>query len=71
MEHPWLHFYDPATPHTLTYPDVMLDQFLDEAARNDPERTAITFVLKYALGGLAGALYNGRFRRPRAWQIER
>jgi long-chain acyl-CoA synthetase len=51
MEHPWLHFYDPVTPHTLTYPDVTLDQSLDEAARNDPERTAITFVLKYALGG--------------------
>ena len=38
MEHPWLHFYDPATPHTLTYLDVTLDHFLDEAARNDPDR---------------------------------
>jgi len=33
MEHPWLHFYDPATPHTLPYPGVMVDHFLDEAAQ--------------------------------------
>jgi long-chain acyl-CoA synthetase len=51
MEHAWLPFYDTATPHTLTYPDVTIDHFLDEAARDAPTRTAITFVLKYALGG--------------------
>src|SRR6476620_4596500 len=65
MEHPWLHFYDPATPHTLTYPDVTLDHFLDEAARNHPDRTAITFVLKYALGGrlrIGGRLTYRRLR---------
>ncbi|HEU5099532.1 MAG TPA: long-chain fatty acid--CoA ligase [Roseiflexaceae bacterium] len=51
MEHPWLQFYDPATPHTLAYPDVTIDQVLDQVARGNPDRTAITFVLKYALGG--------------------
>jgi long-chain acyl-CoA synthetase len=51
MEHPWLRFYDPATPRTLAYPDVTLDYFLDVAARDYPDHMAITFVLKYALGG--------------------
>jgi len=51
MEHPWLRHYDPDTPHTLSYPDVTLDRFLDDAARDCPTRPAITFVLKYLLGG--------------------
>ena len=50
MQHPWLHSYDSATPHTLAYPEVTLDQLLDCAARDYPDHTAITFVLKYALG---------------------
>ena len=51
MEHPWLRHYDPDTPYTLTYPDVTLDRFLDDAARDCPNRPAISFVLKYLLGG--------------------
>jgi long-chain acyl-CoA synthetase len=51
MEQPWFRFYDPRTPRTLSYPDVMLDHLLDNAAREFPNRTAITFVLKYLLGG--------------------
>lgn len=65
MEHPWLHFYDPGTPHTLTYPEVTLDHFLDAAARDHPDRTATTFVLKYALGGrlrIGGQLTYRRLR---------
>ena len=65
MEHPWLRFYDPATPYTLTYPDVTLDQLLDDAARDYPDRTAITFALKYALGGrllIGGKLSYRRLR---------
>ena len=65
MEHPWLRFYDPATPYTLTYPDVTLDQLLDDAARDYPDRTAITFALKYALGGrllIGGKLPYRRLR---------
>ena len=50
MEHEWLRYYDAETPHTLSYPAVALDRFLDDAARNYPDRTAITFVLQYALG---------------------
>jgi long-chain acyl-CoA synthetase len=50
MEPLWLRFYDPRTPHTLSYPDTTLDHLLVEAARDFPDRTAITFVLKYVLG---------------------
>jgi long-chain acyl-CoA synthetase len=50
MKPPWLGFYDPRTPHTLNYPTAMLDHFLDDAALEFPDRTAITFVLKYVLG---------------------
>jgi long-chain acyl-CoA synthetase len=50
MEHPWLRFYDPNTPHSLTYPPVTLDQLLDDTMRDCPDRPAITFVLKYVLG---------------------
>ena len=51
MEPVWLRFYDPRTPRTLEYPDVTLDHFLDTAMREFPDRTAITFVLKYLLDG--------------------
>jgi long-chain acyl-CoA synthetase len=47
----WLRFYDPRTPQTLSYPDIMLDQFLRDAVQEFPNRTAITFVLRYLLGG--------------------
>jgi long-chain acyl-CoA synthetase len=50
MEHAWLRHYDPNTPYTLSYPDVTLDRLLDDAADSYPDRTAIRFVLKYALG---------------------
>ncbi len=40
---PWLKFYDPGVPHTLTYPDVPLHVFLDEAARTHPDSTATIF----------------------------
>ncbi|HEX9372896.1 MAG TPA: AMP-binding protein, partial [Roseiflexaceae bacterium] len=51
MEHPWLDYYDPGTPPRLDYPDVTLDRLLDDAARDYPDRTAITFVLKYLFEG--------------------
>jgi long-chain acyl-CoA synthetase len=60
MEHPWLKFYDHRTPHRLAYPEALLDHFLDDAARDFPTHTAITFVLRYALGGRLriGATYS-------------
>ncbi len=40
---PWLKFYDAGVPHALTYPDVPLHAFLDEAARTHPDSTATVF----------------------------
>lgn len=51
MPHPWLRFYDARTPATLTYPDAPLDHFFDQAAADFPNHTALTFVLRYLLGG--------------------
>jgi long-chain acyl-CoA synthetase len=40
---PWLRYYDPAVPTTLTYPDQPLTWLLDEAARRFGSRDAIIF----------------------------
>jgi long-chain acyl-CoA synthetase len=42
-ERPWLQFYDPGVPHALTYPEVPLHRFLDDAARDHPNATATIF----------------------------
>ena len=63
MNHPWLRFYDPKTPHTLSYPDTTLDVFLDQAAREHPKHTAIAFVLRYMLGGRATIGGQTSYRR--------
>ncbi|GIV98210.1 MAG: long-chain-fatty-acid--CoA ligase [Herpetosiphonaceae bacterium] len=49
----WYRFYDQRTPRTLTYPEITIDYFLDEAAGSDPDKRAVTFILKYLLGGRA------------------
>jgi long-chain acyl-CoA synthetase len=51
MTHEWQRFYDPNTPYTLTYPAVTLDGLLDDASRRYPNRTALSYVLRYAFGG--------------------
>jgi long-chain acyl-CoA synthetase len=51
MTQEWQRYYDPGTPHTLSYPDVTLDRLLDDAAHSYPDRRAISFVLRYAFGG--------------------
>ena len=40
---PWLKFYDQGVPHTLTYPDVTLQTFLDRSASEHPDVTATIF----------------------------
>jgi long-chain acyl-CoA synthetase len=40
---PWLKYYDPGVPHTLTYPDITLQTFLDRTAAEHPEVTATIF----------------------------
>jgi long-chain acyl-CoA synthetase len=46
---PWLHFYSPGTPHSLTYRRGTLIDLLHDSARNYPDKTATHFVLRYML----------------------
>jgi len=43
VEKLWLKHYDPGVPHTIEYPQVTLQQLLEESARRFPDRTAIIF----------------------------
>lgn len=43
MNRPWLKFYDPHVPSTLSYPEISLPQLLAEGARKNPERIAVYF----------------------------
>jgi long-chain acyl-CoA synthetase len=55
----WFNHYEPHVPHTLSYPDMPLQQFLEDAARRYPDRPATKLVLRYLLGGrvtIGGAL---------------
>ncbi|HEX6291984.1 MAG TPA: long-chain fatty acid--CoA ligase [Herpetosiphonaceae bacterium] len=47
----WFAHYEPEVPHTLTYPDIPLQRFLEDTARRYPNNTATKMVLKYLLGG--------------------
>lgn len=40
---PWLKFYSQGMPKHLDYPEVPLYQFLDDSAKNFPNRTALVF----------------------------
>src|SRR5437870_6207442 len=40
---PWTRHYDEGVPATLTYPDITLDEFLDDAAESYPNATATIF----------------------------
>lgn len=43
MEKPWLQFYDPGVPATLTYPTHPLHEYLTYSARQFPENPALIF----------------------------
>ncbi len=47
----WLAHYEPNVPHTLSYPDIPLQRFLEDSARRYPDKIATKMVLKYLLGG--------------------
>ncbi len=47
MEKPWLAHYEQAVPHSLTYPQITLQQTLADTAARFPDHTAITLVLRY------------------------
>ena len=43
LTRPWLRFYDPGVPHTLTYPQIAVPSFLDETAVRFGDRPAAVF----------------------------
>src|SRR5437660_7726005 len=43
MERPWLRQYEAGVPATLSYPDILLPQFVIDSARRYPNRTALEF----------------------------
>src|SRR3989442_6025416 len=43
LTRPWLRFYDPGVPHTLTYPQIIVPSFLDETALRFGDRPAAVF----------------------------
>ena len=42
-QRPWLKFYEPGVPHTLSYPNIPLTSLLDDTATQYPEHTASVF----------------------------
>ena len=65
MEHkPWLNKYDQGVPHSLEpYPKIPLFGFLEQAARDYPNNTALIFkprAMKGALDGLTGGKMDYR-----------
>ena len=47
MDKPWFAHYEPQVPHTLTYPQITLQQMLDDSARKYPDNSALHLVLRY------------------------
>lgn len=43
MQRPWLKFYDSHVPPHIEYPDILLHQFLDDAADKYPDRVGVFF----------------------------
>ncbi|EFO79254.1 AMP-dependent synthetase and ligase [Oscillochloris trichoides DG-6] len=51
MDKPWFSFYEKGVPRTISYKRVTISDLLAETAREFPETTATSFVLRYMLGG--------------------
>ncbi|MFV1950876.1 MAG: long-chain fatty acid--CoA ligase [Nitrospinota bacterium] len=43
MLKPWLKYYQTGVPHSIDYPDILLYQLLDDAAKNFPDNAALIF----------------------------
>lgn len=43
-ERPWLKFYPPDLPHSLTYPKISIDELLRNSAQKHPNITALVFL---------------------------
>lgn len=62
----WFSHYEPHVPHSLTYPEIPLHRFLEDAARRYPDNIATRLVLKQLLGGrvsVGGTLTYRRLNR--------
>ena len=55
---PWVKFYEPGVPGTLTYPDLTLGGMLAETARKFPDHTALLFFGKRITYGELDRLVN-------------
>jgi long-chain acyl-CoA synthetase len=47
MDKPWFAHYEQQVPHTLTYPQITLQQMLEDSARKFPDNSAVHLVLRY------------------------
>jgi long-chain acyl-CoA synthetase len=47
MDKPWFAHYEPQVPYSLTYPQITLQQMLEDSARNFPDNSALHLVLRY------------------------
>lgn len=43
MDRPWHNYYEPNVPHSLSYPDIPLFQFISDSARKYPDKCALSF----------------------------
>jgi long-chain acyl-CoA synthetase len=60
MEKPWLSHYEAAVPPSLSYPQIPLNQILDDAARKCPDQLAIRLILSYLGPVTIGARFTYR-----------
>ncbi len=53
LERPWYQFYDKGVPRTIDVPPIPLYTFVEDAARDFPDRVGVKMVLKYLPLGLS------------------
>ncbi len=53
LERPWYQFYDEGVPRTIDVPPIPLYTFVEDAARDFPDRVGVKMVLKYLPLGLS------------------
>ncbi len=69
LERPWFRFYDEGVPRTIEVPPILLHNFVESAARQFPNKTAIKMVLRYLPFGIC---INGSLTYAQLWnQINR
>jgi long-chain acyl-CoA synthetase len=51
MEQPWVQHYEKGVSQKLSFPNITLNDLIQDAARTYADKTATNFVLRYLLGG--------------------